>query len=242
MNKKIQQLILAAEKRMTDSYDILHDVNHVKRVVHHTKEISHTLPLNQEQKQALILAAWWHDAGRTIIRKPSIVWMRVFDDLISALLLWRETLRIGIFGSVVGLATRIILCKSFGAGRLFTHIILRKKNRILVNILADADALDIFHIERVMSMCALADQSKRFHYGYRLTIWWFLHTSELKFRTETAQKYFHQVFEIFLAWLNETPVRKWHYEQFGNEWVEKKISQAKIILEKMNSESQLMLS
>ncbi|MEK7083863.1 MAG: hypothetical protein AAB932_01370, partial [Patescibacteria group bacterium] len=58
---KIQQLIVKAKQRMNACRDPLHAYDHVERVVQNVKLLSHEYRLNQQQRQALILAAWWHD-------------------------------------------------------------------------------------------------------------------------------------------------------------------------------------
>ena len=132
---KIQKLTIKAQEIMCSSSDPIHDIRHVRRVVENVQKLSQELYLSPQEQQAIELAAWWHDAGRTITQKPSFVWMLFLDDIISAFMIWVYTIRYGVFGSVAGISSRLIFCKSLGTGALLTRILLRKKTRILLNIL-----------------------------------------------------------------------------------------------------------
>jgi len=219
--KKIEQLIEIARQKMATSKDPIHDLSHVERVVEYTREFSSQLNLNSEQKNAILLAAWWHDMARTITRRPSIVWMSFIDDTLSALMLWGKTIQLGLFGGVVGLATRLIFSKSFATGFLFTRIFLKKKNRILLDILQDADQFDLFHQERMKSIQEMATTSKLYSWGYKLTAWWFLSANKLQFKTEMAKSCFKKILFALAQWIASKNVCAWHMETFGKRWCEK---------------------
>lgn len=220
---KIARIIAKAKNMMERSTDPIHDVRHAERVVQNVKRLSEDLKLNQEQRHALILAAWWHDVSRTFTKKPSLVWMPLLDDLLSAFTLWIETIRHGMFGSVVGMATRLIFCKSLGTGAILTHVLLQKKNRILLDVLKDADTLDMLHIERVEQVCSLVDRSSLYHLGYRVHCWWFLTSHQLEMRTTAAKKYFIVMMREFLTWLKKHHVYTWHVQHYGYMWVQEKM-------------------
>ena len=233
MQQRIRQLIEVADQRMRQSGDAYHDECHARRVSVNAAHISYSLPLTPEQRQAVILASWWHDTGRTIIKKPSVIWMRFVDDMFSAFLLWKESLKVKTFSKIVSLAIRIILCSNIGTGKLFTHILLRKKDRILLNILRDADTLDTLDINRLNQLYAFAHQSKTNQFKYKLAVWWFLHSKELHFRTEKAKQYFETSMEEFLVWVREINIFQWHKETFGLKWIEESIAQGEKILKKI---------
>jgi len=233
MQKKIKQLIALAEERMKASKDTMHDDGHARRVVQHAKDISHSFTLTPNQKQALILAAWWHDTGRTITKKPSVVWMRCVDDAISAYLLWKASIQLKLISHKVSIAVRIILCKNFGTSRIFTKILLRKKHRILLDILNDADSLDVLCLERLEQMRLFAKTSKTNRFKYKMVVWWFMHSKEFHFKTNIGKINFEIIFNNFIVWLKETEIYKWHSENFGQQWLEKNILKAKNILKRI---------
>ena len=234
-SSKIDQLTRRAEERMTLSRDQLHDLSHVRRVVQSVETFAVALGCDERQREALRLAAWWHDVSRTLSRRPSIIFMPFFDDILSALFLWRESIRCGVFGSVVGTATRMIFGKSIGTGKILTKILMRKKNRILTDILQDADMLDVLNIERTKNMYALVEASRMYHFSYKLMIWWFLSLQKLQLKTTIAKKQLAIVLHEFLAWIQERDMLLWHIDHFGRTWVEKNIARAKIFLHQLQS-------
>lgn len=230
MEDKINLLTKMAEKRMAASRDPIHDLDHAKRVAQNTEAIATSLSCSPDQLAALRLAAWWHDAARTITKRPSIVWMPFVDDMLSAWILWLKTIRYGLFGSVAGLAVRLILCKSLGTGAIFTRIFLLKKNRILVDILKDADALDVVSVERAKRTLIMIQDSRMYHLGYRMMLWWFMSTKQLHMKTAIARDYLIERVKELIAWYKETIILHWHIEHFGELWVEKTIIRAELLI------------
>lgn len=231
MANPVKQLIAVALERMRNSHDPMHDIEHTKRVVKHVRQIASTMNLNKDQYEALILAAWWHDVSRTLTKNPSFVWMPMIDDTLSALMLWRETIRYGLFGSVAGMATRLIVCKSFGTGAILSRILMRKKNRVMIHILIDADMLDTLTIERIKHMQPLVESSRLYRTGYRILIRWFIR--HMHARTQAAQATFSVQFQTFIAWAQEESTVEWHRQQFGATWVEKRLIKGEGILERL---------
>jgi len=237
MNETYNQLITQAQKLMSHSGDPVHDISHVKRVVKYTEMIQGDFVLSTKQKKATILAAWWHDTGRTITKKPSIVIMPFVDDLISAFMLAKFAILNRLFDDSVGLAIRIILCKSAGTGTLFTKILLNKKNLFLLNMVDDADKLDLLNPERTLMIHLMVENSSLYHYGYKLAIWWFLHTQELKLKTRAAKEYLKHLLQKFLSWLKQAEIFAWHIKEFGITWVNKNIERFERLLFKLSCAS-----
>src|SRR3989338_2062478 len=123
MQEKLDQLITAAQARMRRVRDPIHGIDHVERVVSHAHRLCATAGITGAQRDALILAAWGHDVSRSMTKKPSLVLMPLFDDLLSALTLWKHTIAFGLFGSVAGMATRLIFCKGLGTGMVLTRVL-----------------------------------------------------------------------------------------------------------------------
>ncbi len=235
MNKiKTKKLISKAEELMCSSSDPIHDIRHVKRVVQNAQKLSQELNLNPTEHQALELAAWWHDTGRTITQKPSFVWMLFLDDIISAFLLWIYSIRYGVFGNVAGISTRLIFCKSLGTGALLTRILLKKKKRVLLNVLKDADSLDLLHVERFETMRYLSQTSFKNECAFRLLIWLNFHTSSLTMKTKVAQKYIEEILTELLDWVQQSEIYVWHVLEFGEEWVKKTIKNLELLLDEIH--------
>lgn len=237
MQDKINKLIFIAKNKMKKSHDPVHDLGHILRVVDYVKKFSAGMQLTHTQRQAIILAAWWHDISRTITKSPSLFWMTMVDDTISALMLWFFTIRCGLFGAAVGMATRIILCKSMGTGTIFTKLLFNKKNRILVDIVADADCVDMLNQERTAVIMKLAESSRLYRFGYKMVIWWIVKTTELHVKTEIARQYLKEMLKSFIAWVKEKTVLEWHIKQFGIKWVEKTLTQVGELLEYISSKN-----
>ena len=231
MNLRIQKLIETAKHFMYCSTDPIHDIRHVRRVVDYTQKLAHDLDLTEKEAYALELAAWWHDVSRSFTRKPSMIWMMFFDDMFSALILWIFTLRFGIFGNVAGLSTRLIWCKNLATGSLFTKIFLRKRTRLLLDVLKDADNLDLLHIERYEIARKMSQDSRKNYYAFKTLIWLNLNTNVLHMKTKAARRYVKQVIQDLIDWLNQQHIYIWHIRMYGKEWVDETFSQFKSILE-----------
>ena len=230
MHDKVNALIFIAKNKMKKSRDPVHDLGHVLRVVDYVKKFSAEMRLTAAQRQAVILAAWWHDISRTIPKSPSFFWMTMVDDTVSALMLWFFTIRCGLFGGSVGIATRIILCKNIGTGAIFTKLLFNKKNRILVDIVADADCIDMLNQERAIKIMKLAESSRMYRFGYRLVIWWSIKTTELHVKTEIAKLYLKEMLKSFIVWVKEKNIFDWHVRQFGLKWMERTLKQVDELL------------
>ncbi len=219
MNAKIEILTTQAKNRMLTCADPIHDLSHVERVVSYTKKIAHAYALSPEQKEALLLAAWWHDVARTLTEKPSFIWIAFLDDMASSLMLWWATIRCRLFGGVVGLSTKIILCKSLGTGALFTRALLGKKDRILVDILIDADKLDMLNTERTKHIHSFVDASRMYKASYRLGVWWWFQTGQFKLRTHAAKEVLLEMLRAFIAWMKQADTMRWHIQHYGQAWM-----------------------
>ncbi len=231
----MDQLITYAKQRMASSRDPIHEITHAERVVTHIKRLSRELHIPAATEEALILAAWWHDVGRTITRKPSLIWMPFVDDLISAVMLWWHTIIHGRVSHTTNLAVRLIACKSFGTGTLLMKIFFTRKNRFLVDIIEDADNLDILTVERASKILELTEDSRLYHAGYRMMCWWFSTGRMLEMRTEVAQKYLIEILEQFLVWINDPQIFWWHVEQYGAIWADKHVASFQAMLEQLRS-------
>jgi hypothetical protein len=216
MKNKVKLLKNIAAGRMKTSKDPVHDFGHVKRVVEYTEEIISTYDcFNKQQKQALILAAWWHDIGRTITnKKPFFIATFFIDDILSALSLWFFSIKHGLFGSVVGISTRIIFCHSFGAGAVLTKLLLTDKSRKLLNVLRDADQLDLLNKERAKKFYELSEKSRIYQWGYKTFIWWYIHHLQLQFYTPKAKSIGKELASKFLKWF-ESEQKNFHKVIFG---------------------------
>jgi len=224
--QKIKKLITQAQEAMKGSADPIHELNHVKRVVKNVENICEDMYINGRQKDAIILAANWHDVSRTITKYPSIFWMVFLDDLISAFMLLKSCLKLWLFGYTPSTAIKIIFCKSIGTGKLLTKILLRKKDRILLDILSDADMLDVMHIERIENIMPLTELSKIYLFSYKHLVSYNLKIKHIKFKTEVAMKQFEKIIRQLIDFLSQPEVLAWHTTNFGKKWcdeVEKRL-------------------
>ncbi|HAT03480.1 MAG TPA: hypothetical protein DCS29_01745 [Candidatus Magasanikbacteria bacterium] len=233
-HNKTQKLISRAHTLMCFSSDPVHDLSHVARVVDITQKLASSLRLSPRDIEVLTLAAWWHDTGRTITKKNRWA-MILLDDMISSIMLIRHALRHGLCTRISLEAAHIILCKNIGTGALFTKLFLRKPKHILLNILADADNLDMFHITRFDASSKLAIHSFFYKKAFQFWIWYNLNTERLILKTAAARTFLQQKIKELIIWLSQKYINEQFIIQFGKQWVKKTTRQlhnlhAKILL------------
>lgn len=227
-------LIAKAKERMALSTDPIHDLSHVTRVAAVCTSLAKDMVFSASETSALVLAAWWHDAGRTITKNPSFIWMMFFDDFFSAFMLFCAACRVRLLNPITGKAIRIILCQSFGSGKLFAHFLLRWRTRLLLDVLVDADNLDILYIQRIEIAITLARGSRWYRHAYRILVWWNLCTAQMVMRTRAAQTYLRRVLQELLVWMQHPRVREWHEQLFGNVWCERTILRINLFLSRLD--------
>ncbi len=233
MNQKIIQLESIARSIMSKSNDPIHDLKHIERVRLIASNIGASFQVSNNQLEALSLASLWHDASRTITKNPSVFLMPFFDDVISAIMLIKSSIKFGLSDTTVSLATRIILCKNIGSSALLTKIFLKKKDRILVHILQDADFIDIIHQERIIGMMNLADDKFIYKLGYKYAIKFYLNTDFLKIKTHHAKIIAKEELEKFLIWFRNYDIYNWHTNKYGRVWVEDMLKKLNLLLEQI---------
>lgn len=227
----IKQLIRLAKRRMRQSSDPIHDIGHARRVARYAAFIGQSCALSSEEQTILEIAAWWHDVGRTVTKKPSFVWMIFLDDIISAFWLAWSAKRIHGFDQTCRRAVYILLGHSFGTGKLLTRLLLDRRDRQLLTIIEDADKLDVLCVERLESIRALMDDSHGYSFGYRILSWYSFTSRHLQMQTDQGRKFFYEVLQEFSAWINQPNIANWHTEQFGEVWAEKTLTKINQFIE-----------
>jgi len=203
---------------MKSSNDPIHDIHHVTRVAGHVQDIATDMGLSERDIEILTIAAWWHDASRALTRK-SAIWMVLCDDLISAIMLWIYTIRFGVFGSTAGVATRIIWCKNATVGKIIGKYFLTKRSKLLLDILDDADKLDLINIERLNIVRDMSETSLKFRLLYKWVTTAGVKTTRLHMKTAAAKKYLYTAIKEMLIWIQKQHVYDWHVQKFGQAWV-----------------------
>lgn len=222
MNTKIlEKLSEKARDIMSKSADPIHDLDHVNRVLNNANRIMDKMALAEKDKESVRLASLWHDVGRTITSKPSFVWMILLDDMISAFMLWRETSKYQLFSSVSSLAGRIILCKSLGTGKILTKLLLNKKNRQLLDIVQDADNLDIINQERLQKAMESINNGTMPMLTYKIITWYCTRMKTIKVKTEVAKQILIEVIKQLIHWLQKIEIQLWHINHLGKKWCKK---------------------
>ncbi|MFA7314900.1 MAG: hypothetical protein WC025_03160 [Candidatus Magasanikbacteria bacterium] len=223
--KNIKKLTEEAQKQMSHSFDPLHDLRHVKRVVENTKKISRNIKLSQKERDALELSAWWHDTSRAISNKPSMLWMALFDDNFSAFALLFYAIRYRVMSSVVIKSFVILMCSGIVTGKIMTKIFANKRTRLVLNLLKDADMMDVLNIQRFYEATHLAKLSKNNLRKFYTLIWINLNTNILEMKTTEARICIEETIKNFIEWLTQAEIYLWHVENFGQDWLEKTMSQ-----------------
>lgn len=225
-----QQLVHEAKRIMKQSADPIHDLAHVKRVVRLAKHMGASHNLSKEDMDTLVLCAWWHDTGRTAHSGASFVFMVMIDDIISSCLLWYRAFRMGIRHKVIRNACNILFAKGFTSHTVIQETFLSKNNRLLYNILADADMIDMISVERIDKIRPLIDEKKHFSRGYKMALWWFLHARKFPCRTSAAYPVLRQSLHEFIEWASSGDIKSWHANLLTEQRVEKYTQKAKAYL------------
>lgn len=230
---------MQAQNYMRYCCDPIHDLGHATRVVENVQKIGRDMKCSSRELDILEIAAWWHDVGRSIIKKPS-VWMIFFDDIISACSLLCYALKFRTINPRIFTAIKLIFCHSFGIGKFFSKILLRKRNRILLDILTDADNIDLFVIERFELIRNFSLLSTKNEYIFRFMVWMSLNTRVISTKTAEARKYLKQIITNLLTWTKNQEIYSWLISRFGDKWTQKTVQTLTtalkniIILEKNN--------
>lgn len=229
---KVQTLIDSAAKRMRGSEDPIHGFHHAAGVAATAEACAKAAHLPQTEIEALVLAAWWHDVGRTVLRRSSFVFMIFFDDLLSALMLWRETIRLRLFGSVAGMSTRLIFCHSFGTGHLFSWL-LRRRTRFLLTLLTDADKIDILSTARLTKIHNVIGTSRLHRASYRFLTAYILITRHAMVKSEVALPLFLKALLEAVTWMRTNQIVQWHEKKFGAQWTKKLYTRMNVVADEL---------
>lgn len=229
-------LIHAARKRMRHSHDPVHDLTHAERTARYVEHLCKETGVDTEHTKALIIAAWWHDVARTMTDNPSFIWMPFVDDLLSAVMLWWHARWTGAGNHFTGLAVRLIACKSMGTGALLTKLLLHRNERLFLDLLDDADTLDIFTVERMAKVLAVTESSFIYRFGYRVHCRWYCLLRHIKMKTDAARKYVLQLLRQFIAWLKQPRIYFWHVRHFGSAWAEKNLRRLESVTHRLTLE------
>jgi len=232
MNNSKNVLIGLAIHKMKNSHDPIHDFCHVQRVVNYTKKIVPSHNLSDANENILYLATWWHDVGRTITSNPSLIFMTMFDDIISAILLLYFAIKYNKINKITIQAIIVLLSKSYLLKPLF-KIILSKNKKIILNILEDADNLDMLTISRTEQIRIIVNTYPAYAIGYKYAIHWFLHIQKIKMQTLAAKKIVIELIHQFIKWLQQPEIFKWHQNIFSTKWINNNITLAKKIHKKI---------
>lgn len=215
-------LINEAIATMAGSADSLHDLEHTQRVVAYVKIFAQKNKLTENENEALVLAAWWHDASRTLTKKTSLLLMSFFDDILSAGMLLIFAMKNGGVKKDIWKAAKLIICKSLGSGTFFSRILIKTETeKKMLNMLIDADLLDIFRVERIQKIVDLIELSSRYEMSYKILVAFCIARKKIHLKTKEAIAFLEQLIKKIIAWAEEPGVNEWHIEKFGNRWVKK---------------------
>lgn len=221
MNKKLDKLRAIATLYMRGSQDPVHDLAHVTRVSEYASRIAKSYNLSKDEYDTLMLAVQWHDVSRTLTKNTSFILMFFVDDILSAFMLWFWTIRYGLFGSIAGRATRMIFCKGKTPGTKFMRFFMTKRTKLLLQILEDADALDMLHVERTSILCTLSQHSRMNRAAYKLVTRWWTGKDRLKLKTDAAKIILKELLKAFITWLEQIFTVQFHTNTYGAKWANK---------------------
>lgn len=224
MTKPKPTLIGRAIYKMKHCQDPLHNLAHVRRVVEYVKTIAQSHKLTPHQYETLLLATWWHDVGRTVTSRSSLVFMSMFDDILSGLMLFYFAITKGLFNKTVLHAVLILFAKSMILHPFFRAILITDQQRLILNILTDADNLDMLNIDRSEQIRQMVNKHPAYAFGYKCAISWFLKSSKIKMKTEAAKRMLIELMKRFISWIRQPEIFHWHERLFSKQWVEKRLS------------------
>lgn len=223
MNKKLTKLRAIAKLYMRGSQDPVHDLAHIERVSTYAKRIAQSYDLTQEEHDALMLAVQWHDVSRTLTKNTSFILMFFVDDVLSASMLWFWTIRYGLFGSIAGMATRMIFCKGKTPGTQFVRFFMKKRTKLLLQILEDADALDMLHVQRSSILCTMSQHSRMQRTAFKLVTHWWTSKDRLQLKTKEAKNILKELLTLLIAWAEDIFTKTFYMNTFGEKWAKKSL-------------------
>jgi hypothetical protein len=103
----------------------------------------------------------------------------------------------------------------------------------MINILKDADNLDVLNFERIAKLMPLVENSKKYQLGYKAMIHWFLKSKQLHMRTHAARSYVIKLLRSFLDWIKKNTILAWHIYYFGKHWSNEMLKQGEKLLKKI---------
>jgi len=233
---KKQNFINQAEDHMRKCSDPIHDIDHVRRVVAYSIRIAQSLRLNKKELDILLICAWWHDVSRSKIKQASFVWLTLFDDIFSAIMLLRYSRKIGYLDTTVWVCVKILVCKTMSGGTLLTKIFLNDRERLLMYVIEDADNLDVMNVERMENAFVMVSQSRIYSWAYRVTVRWYIMSNQLCMKTQAAKKIVLDIIKKLIEWLKQEKILLWHIKTFGNKWVKNRLEAIEILQKKIKNE------
>lgn len=240
IDSKHKFMVQKARELMKLSKDPIHDLSHVERVVQNVKKIAPSLHLSKKETEAIELAAWWHDVARVLTKQPSFVWMACIDDMVSALMLCLHSIRYGFWRQSGGIATKLILSKTFATGAVFTKLLLSKKERLMMHVLRDADQLDVMNAERLALVCELSKTSKKYFWGLQCLIFYNTRQSSLQMKTTIANTYLAEGVDGIYHWICERRSDPSYVNFFGQAWINDAIEKFAKIRQKLCPVKEIM--
>ncbi|MBP9732006.1 MAG: HD domain-containing protein [Candidatus Magasanikbacteria bacterium] len=235
IDSKHKFMVQKARELMKLSKDPIHDLSHVERVVQNVKKIAPSLNLSKKETEAIELAAWWHDVARVLTKQPSFVWMACIDDAVSALMLCLHSIRYGFWRQSGGIATKLILCKTFATGTVLTKLLLSKKERLMMHVLRDADQLDIMNAERLALVCELSKTSRKYFWGLQCLMLYNTRESALQMKTSAANIYLAEGVEGIYHWICEHRNDPSYVNFFGQVWIDNSIEKFAKLRQKLTT-------
>ena len=89
------------------------------------------------------------------------------------------------------------------------------------------------HVERFKAIRDLSGYSIKNHLAFKLLIWVNLNTKITYMKTEAARIYIKEIISELLNWIKQQEIYLWHVKQFGEEWVQKTLSNLERLLDEI---------
>ena len=90
-----------------------------------------------------------------------------------------------------------------------------------MDILQDADELEMLDTNRLKKMLKMIKNSKMPLAAYKFLSWYTVRLKSIKLKTKKAKQLFEKIIKQLIEWLREPEIIRWHMEKFGIKWLEK---------------------
>lgn len=221
-----ERLVLIAQETLKQTPDIFHDYEHHQRIVNNLERIDFQ-DLKPEDKQLLVLVAWWHDLSRALFKKPHYLIMIFLDDILSAYYLNLTAKKVNLKNQIIKDAIKVLLCKSLLLGPWLKYFLLPGRLQTLSQIIFEIDYLDNLNPSRIKSFFPLVESKRLHRWEYKYAIFLFFQFYQLRgVKVAGLKPIAKNFFQQIVTWAEREEIKAWHIKVLSEKWYRRNLELA----------------